>query len=358
MIINSTTDLSVFLWTLPTSRPMDEPKQLDYYGILAESPACFYQSKEGLLRTRAIEDDFSMTSKGVKIRTNLDLCPIPDSFGFQYVLSVPHKHPDDLEVRALGVQLRKVGDGQFLRSDPWNLRHMRMGTAQRGCLGRHHLLLKAPTVLDTGVPSSGMTWQGTKSLLDSMPRTIRINIGANMSIQAVWPMSRFDEEEQIFFVTDEDNFAQDWGVVVISIQPKGGTDAFNGTPLVCMIFLTSWGRPCTPQCSVLTSLNRSQSMIDLLSQLRSCDHTTAELLSTLTSKQIMRSAKAVENIPGTPFAAVTEIKCLERRDGSYWAPNGNAWEANITCNIQRNKDSSSQINGDEWDMPLPRYTDF
>jgi hypothetical protein len=329
IIVNSTNDLSIFCWISPPT-----VSGYDYQGVLARDPSYFSHIEPGCTRTHATRVDFSMTSKAVKIRTTLLVRPSLHGVGSDYILPLYYKHARDTVVKTMGIRLRKVGDGLFLRSDPRTVHSIRYDATLRHCPGEHHLLLEHQQT-KVSHRTSGLTRSLTNngdSLMSSMAKSIRIVLNPGSFIVDVWPRSRFDEEEQMYFLSDKDNNLEDWGTVKMLIKPE----AHIPTPSVsCMLYITSWGRGSAPQCSILGFQSYSDQIMSLEAELKSWDHTTEELVYALNAKRLPRMSPLLAGIINTPYTTVITLACTKRMDRPSWAPEGHAWDLDITCTVEQ-----------------------
>lgn len=201
-IVNSTNDTSIFYWILP---PIIYG--YNYHGVLGQAPTYFSHVDASYIRTNAKRVNFSMNNKAVKRWACLELCPLSSGISY-YVLPLQYKHFRTSDISSVGVRLRKVRDSLFLRSDTKIGHSVRPETTStRSCLGDHHLLLNHHDAIVSPNAQWATRSQRTAddSLMKFMVHSVRLRLQPSSWIRDVWPSSRFDEEDQIYFVSDKDD---------------------------------------------------------------------------------------------------------------------------------------------------------
>jgi hypothetical protein len=201
-IVRSTPDFSIFAWFLAPSDQRQVPTRELYCGILAEAPSYFsgWRKKKVTMIGNLLKIDISVSNSGVRLKSIMRAFPVPREKGSRYVLPLQCTY---LHENRLYVPLRKVGDSQFLRIDPWKLHDLPVLAQLPLVPGSHSLLLR---------PSTGIIYWPTKTELPNSPDHIacvdrvrlgysglRIELAHNVQLVQALPRSRFDDEDQEFF---------------------------------------------------------------------------------------------------------------------------------------------------------------
>lgn len=292
-IIKSTADLSIFAWTLPF--PISERRTLCV--MLAESPAAF--SKCGSLAQLPLPDrtEFSISNTGVKTRAQVLWQSIPGKKTYSYVLPLDCVSPAG---EALGVRLRKVGPDQFLREDTCTLVKCENGSSNPP---REIYLLTRPLqpLFDQSlrnIPANLLIpWTRTHAL--------QIELLLEMHIYDAWPWGRFDNEDQVFFVTG--NRQSDSCILRLNGVFNFPFDEYYvGCSFDCMLYAVGWAN-ATPghlQCSLFEYRPYAERVNELKSRISDWDHDSAHVLGLLAYHQVPKSAGVAKKIPGSSKSAL------------------------------------------------------
>ncbi|OAK95788.1 hypothetical protein IQ06DRAFT_54914 [Phaeosphaeriaceae sp. SRC1lsM3a] len=126
----------------------------------------------------------------------------------------------------------------FLRSDTKTGHSVRPETTStRSCPGEHHLLLNHHDAIVSPSAQWATRSQRTAddSLMKFMVHSVRLRWQPSSWIRDVWPSSRFDEEDQIYFVSDKDDKMNNWGIINIWVKPDTGLSVAT-SPIHCVVF--------------------------------------------------------------------------------------------------------------------------
>ena len=244
-IIQSTPDLTIFAWRLPTSLAptLRSSQETAVSGVLASSPS-FFAGCGRIVRlwNRGGPKEFTVTHHGIKVTANhvevTDVATRAKSFRYLLVLDC-YVHGDDEVKRNLAILLKKCGRDQFVRANAldwighdgldqnvgWSTDYPGMSSA-----GMRYLItdLKeacAPSGLppNMSTSSSNLLRMGTTVLQTKSSRWATFN--------QAWPLGCFDREDHVFF----------------SLNPAEGRSAILG--VTCNL---RFARTTTPQtCSFL-----------------------------------------------------------------------------------------------------------
>lgn len=352
-IIKYTPDLSIFAWMAPYQHPAPDQNNPLHSGILAEAPSYFSWCDASLQQIRTPKIELSMTNNSVKAHVALHACPAPNGSGLRYVLPIYIRFRGRT---SLGILLRKVGDDQFLRCDPWNIYDMDLTPLFKLRRDQHHLLLRAPRAPTLWahrhlrhMPSSCIT---EAYVLRLRAKTIRFKFDSNVQLQNTFPRSRFDEELRMFFVSDKDDDHNDWGIIKLSVQPELPGNEHTPSPIECIFCTTSWGLLSAPQCSLIPFGQYAQQINDLRSEILVGDPGTGEIIHALVEKSIPRISPAVVRIAGTPYIAIITFACLESKARTHRLAQCSAWNVYISCSVQRKDELSVTQQVEDWSMPV------
>ncbi|KAF1847823.1 HET-domain-containing protein [Cucurbitaria berberidis CBS 394.84] len=222
-IIRYTADLSIFGWTLfspyqlvvpedsssgivPVLRPA-QPEERILCGVLAESPAEFsdchdYINHEGELR------EFSTSNVGIKTRVPMLMSQIGSNLGVSYVLPINCSRNG----MALGIRLRHVQRGRYLRENPSILYSYKPHSMLMAPAGERYLLTQMPKesqYRDSRFASMSIMLPQMRSSL------LQITKGPSLNISRPWPLDTYDHEDQTFFLT---YFGRDFGTVKLNFR--------------------------------------------------------------------------------------------------------------------------------------------
>jgi hypothetical protein len=352
-IIKCTPDLSIFAWTSPATYLKDVPEHQIYCSVLAEAPNHFSWCRETQLCIRPLKHGIPVSNNHVKIYSRLIACKRQgDRQLWQYVLPIHHYRSPSRDVGSLGIQLRKVGEDQFLRKCPWQLFDTD-GHRYFDCAGTHQLLLTPPwlhTVHPTHPLSSN--WISEEYLWRLRPSTIRFRLDRNMESRSFCPEARYDNEDELFFVADEYDH-NDWGILGLSAELESD-DATQLRPLfieftMCTVF---WGEDSRPQCSILPQNIYAMEIKALKSHMSARRGDRDYLLHFLIHNDIPRVVQSSVDVPGTNATAIIRFTCTERksrREASI-LHGGSAWDVRITCTLYERGEEPGAPEATKWQL--------
>jgi hypothetical protein len=359
-IIKHTPDLSILAWKSPLLHQIHEPADQIYCGMLAEGPSHFAWCIKTQLLTRHPTREFSVSNNRVLIDSTILVAHrIHMPSGSDYILPVGWDNSSrekDMSCPTLSVVLRRVGNGQFLRRNPYELTSDAHITI---CTGTHQLLIESPVVQGSRpIPVMPSSWITEEDLSRLRPKSIRIRLGPGLYLNEASPWSRFDIKDRIFFVSDEHDDQNDWAILSFSVRPNL-SHVEPIPPDHCVLYMTSWGRPSSPQCSIIPYLPYANQVSEIQSRLLRMDYGTNQVLHQLLAFNIPCTSSTLLDIPGTGFTAVVSLELRTREDIPPWMPRNHAWDVNITCSVHDSErvpyvEDKSQWTWERTPLPDPR----
>jgi hypothetical protein len=300
-IIRSTADISVFAWKLPPEHSSESHDQRMLCGILAKEPAAFLTC--GNYKSPFYRDlvDFSMSNNGVKLKGHVRLQMAPDEPGFHYIL--PLQCRNRVNGKSMGIRLKKVGAEQFLRENPWELVEYEDAVSPKRDTERY-LLTKIP----------GGVVQPSYVEMTSVFRHVRqgvlqIRAPPELSMYGAWPPARFDQEDQLFFISGE--LYGDFGSIALK-----GSFGFEfekrqmKVKLDLVFYAFGWRSTERPelQCTILDKLSHADTISELQTGDADWNHDSRYVRDVLRNRKIPKRSRAVQEIQGTPYATVVTFK--------------------------------------------------
>jgi hypothetical protein len=352
-IIKTTPDLSILAWAWPPPHRRHDSDNRNYCGVLAEKPSYFTWCRGTQLLIRRPMREFSVSNNRVTIDSTIKAVPtFPGSNRNDYVLPIHFDNSArDRSRPKLGVAFRKVGDGQFLRGDPHKLYDMESNIVPPAAVGTHQLLIKPPSAQSSSpfptTPSNQITEEHLSRL---RPRSIRIMLPSNIYVRSVLPQSRFDYKDGLFFVSDEADDQNDWGIVHVCMRSDHSKGNLSSPPIYFVIYTTSWGSPAAPQCSITPYLSYAQQLTDMQSRIGQWDHNTREVLHDLLAFNIPCARSAVADIPGTSLIAVVSLVVRTREDVPPRMPRDYAWDVHISYTVYESDSAPFTQGESQWDL--------
>jgi hypothetical protein len=193
-IIRISTDLSIFAWKISVPSPSWARGAPVACSILASRATDFAESGNFLTVKFNSTNDFSISNRGIKFHTSLAWQQLQNAQGTRIVMEVCQSHVG----YALGIRLRKSGDSQLVREDPWTLVEDVSKSYRTDRIRTMYVLTRMPP------PHSSMC-----SLQDLVLRTrsqiFQIVLPPELYVSDVYTWSRWDETDQVFFVSDNLN---------------------------------------------------------------------------------------------------------------------------------------------------------
>ncbi|KAF2681874.1 HET-domain-containing protein [Lentithecium fluviatile CBS 122367] len=299
-IVRSTPDLSIFAWRLPqTGKESEYIRSRTLCGVFAESPAAFSGCRNLSSHSNFSPVEFSISNVGIKLKGHIIHSP-----GSHYVLPIHWGYWTSKNV--LGVELRKIGPDQFLRQNPWEVLEypLHQVVSPNSSTERHLLTKLLPTahsprftMADTFVPHLRR-------------HALQIRSPPAIALHTAWPLDCFDDQDQIFFISD---YARgDFSSIRLRISSPLTIHTFLSPSPVkvefdCIFYAVGWsaGRP---QCTLFDYQSNARLVNELQFALANWAHDGRYVLEQLAFHKVPKLTRVVHRIPGTERAAVVSFK--------------------------------------------------
>ncbi|KAH7354882.1 hypothetical protein BKA65DRAFT_581488 [Rhexocercosporidium sp. MPI-PUGE-AT-0058] len=315
-IIRSTADYSIFAWRMLSAlRNIKGPKARVFCGILAETPLAFAGCTLFILSA-----------------------PIPGKRASRYVLPLDCSwHPGKL----LGVNLRICGPDQFIREDPWNLvkyTERLFPNAPR----ERYLLTELP---EMNLRPDSQIWDMSLFIAKTRSHVLQVSLPLEMEIYDAWPWSRFDDEDQLFFVCGDPRW--DSGALRLCANFTSVGRRETKIEFECMFYAVGWsaldlGRL---QCTLVDYRSFTTELNEVQSQIAAWDHDRPQVLEQLVYHKIPRSATAAFRIPGTKTSTLVSFTPTLVSDPSICQ--NKFWRVEFSCEVYEDE-NLPQTHRENW----------
>lgn len=297
-IVRTSPDLSIFAWKDLSSRPVDHEGPIAC-SIFASAAADFSDSGSFTAIKSNSTNDFFISNQGIKLHTRLPMHGIPKQQGYQHVFPVCKIDGGN----SLAIRLRKCGASQLVREDPWTLVELDF-LAPSAHSRTMYILVRLP-------PAHFPKYLLRDIVLHSRSHILQIAVVPNMIVNGVWPWSRWDATDQVFFVSD--NLGLDYAAAKINKRSrvhthKGWVDVhFN-----FMLYSLGWANtnsgnpfytivPWKPSDGILKDLNE---------KLEQYDYSTSMTKDNLDAYGIPISSSAKDESADTGYSMT--VDCTSR----------------------------------------------
>jgi hypothetical protein len=334
-IIKSTADYSVFAWTWrtpPDPKHTKEPKARVFCGILAEKPLYFADCTSFAREPNHRQGEFSISNMGVKTQVQILSKPIPGKRAYRYVLPLDCSWASQ---KFLGVSLRKCGPNQFVRENPWNLVEYTERLFPNAPTDKY-LLTELPDVnLRPESQSDSQTPNMNLSIADTRSHVLQVGLPLEMEIYDAWPWSRFDDEDQLFFVAGDPRW--DSGALRLCANFTSVGRRSTKIEFECMFYAVGWssldlGRL---QCTLVDYRSFATELNEVHSQIAAWDHDRLQVLEQLVYHKIPRSDSAAFGIPGTKTSILVSFRSTPVTDRSICQ--NKFWRIELSCKVYEDK---------------------
>ncbi|KAF4807495.1 Vegetative incompatibility protein HET-E-1 [Colletotrichum siamense] len=337
-IIKTTKDLSIFAWEyVPVVRRTWQDHKNITCGIFAESPSEF-AIRDPLVGSklkitplkRQTEGDVTVTNAGIKITCRLQLVWTRHKGNYSYVLPVARTHGESTRKRNmffdddLGVMLKKIDSGLFVRQNPLSLVRMNKRTKRLD--------------VDRYCPNAYILNDLSKwSPLDRY-RELRFYWPPGVRVIRCWPWADWDDETGVF-MTGRDGPR---GSMLIEVKVE---DPIDGIPPQIMEFMFVFFGPLDHDYLTYTLVEYGpyQMPLDLINlRLHGRDMSHKEMFYALRRSPIPRQHSALARIPRTEYGVRLSVQAVESKPPK--------WEFSM---IVDSLDHISEVEILPWsDMPL------
>jgi hypothetical protein len=343
-IINTTPDLSIFAWKSPLPPGSGgRPTGRVYSGLLAESPLAFSESSCYPALFSSQRRDFVVTNVGIKTRIQLKPEQILGKPGHRYVLLLDCCGSSG---KRLGVRLRKCGPHQFVRDDPFNL-------AEWGCFvfsdppREIYLLTRLPRRQASLDSNAGTDFASDFSIARSRSHVLQIELPGSLRIYDIWPLGRYDDEDQLFFVQGDLSWDSATFKLYASFVLQREDQRNVNVSFQCTFFAIGWSDTTGKllQCSIVDDSPYATALSDFQSRLDQWEPDRLGVTGALKHHKIPRSPAAAIKFQGTDFSTLVSFKLTLVRDPDICA--NEFWRLKPFFEVYKNKELP-EISDEEW----------
>ncbi|KAH0557020.1 hypothetical protein GP486_005192 [Trichoglossum hirsutum] len=336
-IIKSTADLGIFAWRMPSAAR--NTKERVFCGVLAETPLAFAGCTSIATGSNTWQREFSVSNIGMKTQIQILSAPIPGTRASRYIL--PLNCCSWACGRSLGVRLRKCGPDQFIREDPWTLEEY-TGYFFPNAPRESYLLTKLPEIETYPDPQ---TWGMSLFIAKTRSHVLQVSLPLEMQVYDAWPWGRFDDEDQLFFVSGNPRW--DSGALRLCANFTSVGRRKTKVEFECMFYAVGWSElePGRLQCTLVDYRSFPIELREVQSQITTWDHDTTQVLEQLAYHRIPRSCIASFKIAGTKASAVVSLTPTLVSDLSICQ--NKFWRVEFSCKIY-DTEKLSQIDHKGW----------
>lgn len=331
-IIRSTPDFSIFAWTKPiATRKSDFERYRLFCGVLATSPDDFgelpYTAQERRLFNAS---EFALSNVGLRTKASVTLHQTSWG-GYSYILPLQHLTSGySAAASTLGVRLRKCGENTFTREDPWKLFH---GPGGEPSLPEERYFL-------TSIPAVAECLPGfaDELFIEKARRfALQIHRPPEVVVEDVWPASRYDEEDQLFF-TDQSTRDCCMTRLWLELRVKSGNYDIP-VRFGCVFYAVGWSSDHEEdiQCTLVDYRKESRVLDRLRDYIVSWDLDRIRLIDTMNHERIPRQAAIVADVPGTDWSVFVSYT-LKRTPLRMSSPRQNSWTIKFFTQVYNSAD--------------------
>lgn len=327
-IIHSTADLSIFAWKFPAekdrlstvldpyerkcveSKTVRGQKVTFVTGVLARSPAEFHFCGSYERIADVVVQEFSTSNIGIRTRVQMDsVYAAEDRSAYALVLPLNCASAG----QPLGLRLRQVGPGQYLRQDPWSLVDNPVSMGMTYPAVERKLLTRIPADCywsDVRVAPSQDT------VAELRRHVLRLIPDDDLLMSNPWPVDYYDHEDELFF--DSRSFGKDFRTIDVTWRlplttARGDQRKSNITQSVelkCTIVTLGWSETDLHgpgQFSIVQSDTITNCLSLIKKDVMDLDLSLDELIDELAAQKIPRTLSVHRLIPDTNWTAVLAI---------------------------------------------------
>jgi hypothetical protein len=279
-IVRICPDLSIFAWKTPTVEAEEEEAPMAS-SIFASAVVDFTGSGSFVAHNAHSTNDFFISNQGIKIHTRLAMQSAPNRQGYRYVF--PVCKIDDGTI--LGIRLRKCGASQLVREDPSALIGVNMSFPSMQSRTMY-LLVRLP-------PAYFPRYLLQDVVLHTRSHILQIVLPPELVVNNVWPWSRWDAQDQIFFVSD--NTSLDFSAAKVSgVFDIGRSSKRVDAHFDFMLYSLGWANIRSRKCNftVIPWKPSDGTLKDLNDKLQQYDYDTSMVEDDFKAYKIPMSSSA------------------------------------------------------------------
>ncbi|KAK5053351.1 hypothetical protein LTR84_002325 [Exophiala bonariae] len=344
-IIKSTSDLSIFAWRMsPPWEGHHKSKTRHYCGVLAETPSCFIGCSQISRDAGYGGHQFWTSNNGIKTRIQILSEPIKGKKkAFRYILPLDCYWTPQ---RFIGVKLRKCGPDQFVREDPWSLVEDTRDFYPNGPRERF-LLSRLPGI---NISSHFLITDTSEFIAQSRSHVLQLRYPSEMVTIDGWPWSRFDDEDQVFFINS--NSPGYWDAcskrLGINVTVQTGEREVD-VDIECMFYALGWSslEVDNLQCTLVDYRSFHAALTEVQSQITSWDHDSRQVLEQLAWNKIPKCSLVTVKIAGSDCSVAISFKPTLVRDKKVCR--GQFWRISFSCDVFQSG-SLPHVIDEEWNI--------
>lgn len=322
-IVRTCPDVSIFAWK--TSKNWN-PEGSIASSVFASAAVDFAESSLFDALSTHSTNDFSISNQGIKLHTRLELVSIPKQQGYQYVFPVCKVEDKTI----LSIRLKKCGASQLVREDPSAL--VRHNLSFPSLYSRTmYFLLRLP-------PAASPKYLLRDIVLSTRSHILQIVLPRGMVVNNVWPWSRWDTEDQVFFVSD--NLDLDYAAAKVSaILDVGKHGKSVDAHFDFMLYCLDWAntRSDKPLYTIVPWKPSDSILKDLNDKLDQYDYATSMVEEDLIAYKIPMSSTAKYESVDTGYSMIVtcnpHLECDMTK--CHWA----FWKLELSFQIEENEQS-------------------
>ncbi|KAH8600671.1 heterokaryon incompatibility protein-domain-containing protein [Bisporella sp. PMI_857] len=295
-IIKSTADFSIFAWRVPPVVGSTRHNDRVFCSLLSDEPAAFATCGSIVTKLSDGRREFSVTNVGVKSKVQLLSEGLPGQHARRSILPLACCTTSH---NSLGIRIRKCGPDQFIREDPCTLVEHIQDMFQHAPT-EIYLLTELP---GTDLTSIYSTSDITSPIAQTRSHVLHIKLSPQMELYDLWPSARFDDEDQVFFISGDSNRDS------VLLKIHGQATTYFGLELTsikfsCTFYAIGWSmiEPSSLQCTLLNYQPSGILLDEMQLNIASRDLDRHGVLSKLQDYGFPRCTSATIKIPQTRYS--------------------------------------------------------
>jgi hypothetical protein len=294
-IINSCPDTTIFAWTSSRDdmgKTLEDPWSLKKCsGVIASSPAFFRPSScADMTSLSGVSPyDFSMSNRGIKLRAQFGMLPIPGTNKNYLVLPVCR-----MGGRVLAIRVRNTGGSCFVRQGT----HCLFLVQPRGLA--HRLVLEPYLLKEIPLEATQKS-----IIMSSRHRVLEVVLPPGMEIYGRWPWKDWDEQHAVFFGPSRPPEDLGWASLKIGIWPGQPFSNPDDTDSIDLLFYAfGWASDPKiegpPRCTVHRVRGAADDLV--------LEQMNREAVRNSWNAYWVNYRLQVHNVPEQPFMVVGKTK--------------------------------------------------
>jgi len=251
--------------------------------------------------------------------------------------------------KTLAVRLRKYGPNEFVRESPWEVWEWEEETLYRANIQKdRHLLAEIDKLVKADPDRPGRP--GTHYFVGQhRSHALQINLPPDMwhHLFHVWPGHRFDGEDQVFFLTGDDDYDSAMIRLRGRVPPAPGPvspgsggrvaptsssgERHTDIDFECMFCAVGWSstEESSVQCSILDYREYSTALAEFRKDVSGWDFNRRQYMKHLKHHGIPKASAVVIQIPDTGRTVRVSFKLIPVEDTTVCR--NRFWKVEFTC---------------------------